>query len=140
MPFFTSRREYYELAVKGAAAEYDVVSAPNPIFLRWVGEGDGEHRQNELAFWGRGFLSAAAAVYLLVSVVLGVACAMNESALYGRGFLYAAAAVFLLASVLLGAHMIQSAVGGVLYYTLVFSLSSCIISYHLPDHKVNQNI
>jgi hypothetical protein len=74
--FFTSRREYYELAVKQAEAAYDIVSAPNPIFLRWVDQG--EEVQNEFAFYGRGFLYAAAAVYLLVSVVLGVACAMSS--------------------------------------------------------------
>jgi hypothetical protein len=74
--FFTSRREYYELAVKQAEAAYDIVSAPNPIFVRWVAAG--EEVQNEFAFYGRGFLYAAAAVYLLVSVVLGVACSMSS--------------------------------------------------------------
>jgi hypothetical protein len=74
--FFTSRREYYELAVKQAEAAYDIVSAPNPIFLRWVE--NGEEVRDEFAFYGRGFLWASGFVYLFVSVVLGVACSMSS--------------------------------------------------------------
>merc|ERR1719160_1819178 len=40
----TPRVEYW-------AAGYDIVSAPNPIFLRWVDKG--EEVQNEFAFYGR---------------------------------------------------------------------------------------
>jgi hypothetical protein len=74
--FFQSRREYYELAVKQAEAAYDIVSAPDPIFIRWVS--NGKEVQTEFAYYGKAFLVSAGAVYLLVSVFLGLACAMSS--------------------------------------------------------------
>ena len=34
----TSDRDYYVKAVKTAEAAYDIVSAPAPLFVRWVSD------------------------------------------------------------------------------------------------------
>ena len=36
--FMTSDRDYYVKAVKTAEAAYDIVSAPAPLFVRWVAD------------------------------------------------------------------------------------------------------
>jgi len=70
-----SNRDYYEKAVKQAEAAYDIVSAPNPLFIRWV-ENPTDFVTTEYYTGGIGMWLISVAVYLLVSVSLGVMCAM----------------------------------------------------------------
>jgi hypothetical protein len=72
-----SNRDYYEKAVKQAEAAYDIVSAPQPLFIRWV-ENPGEFVQQEYYQQGIAVLISGIAIYLLVSVSLGVICAMSS--------------------------------------------------------------
>lgn len=74
--FMPSNRDFYEKAVKEAEAAYDIVSAPNPLFIRWVANPS----QVQQGFYqaGIGTLLAGGAIYLLVSTSLGVICAMSS--------------------------------------------------------------
>lgn len=72
-----SNRDYYMKAVKQAEAAYDIVSAPAPLFIRWV---KSPHEFVQTAYFqpAIGTLIAGIFIYLLLSVVLGVACAMSS--------------------------------------------------------------
>jgi len=70
--FFTSSRDFFKLAVKQAEAQYDIVSAPEPLFVRWVAKP--EEVQDMFWTYGIGYLLVSVFVYLLVSTVLGFAC------------------------------------------------------------------
>lgn len=64
-----SQHEWYMKAVKQAAAAYNVVSAKEPIFVRWVT--DPEKVEADFLQKGAGFLVASAAIYFLVCIILG---------------------------------------------------------------------
>jgi len=72
--FFTSSRDFFKLAVKQAEAQYDIVSAPEPLFVRWVAK----PAEVQDMFWtyGIGYLLVSVFVYLLISTMLGMACGM----------------------------------------------------------------
>jgi hypothetical protein len=69
--FMASDRDYYVKAVKTAEAAYDIVSAPAPLFVKWVS--DSKEVQQDYYKAGVGTLLIGIFVYLLLSVVLGVA-------------------------------------------------------------------
>lgn len=71
----SSRHSYYMKAVHEAEAAFDLVSAEDPIFVRWVS--DPQSFQDQ--FWrsGVGFLIASCCVYLLVSIILGAIMQMS---------------------------------------------------------------
>merc|ERR1719473_98492 len=75
-PSTNKRHAYYMKAVKEAEAAYDIVSAEEPIFVRWVS--DPQSFQDN--FWrsGVGFLIASCCVYLLVSIILGAIMQMSS--------------------------------------------------------------
>jgi hypothetical protein len=70
--FFTSSHDFFKLAVKQAEAQYDIVSAPEPLFVRWVAKP--EEIQDMFYTYGIGYLLVSVFVYLLISTVLGFAC------------------------------------------------------------------
>jgi hypothetical protein len=65
-----SHVDMYMKAVKLSEAVYDIVSAPDPIFVRWVAEP--EVVEDEYWRSGIGFLVAELTIYLLVSIVFGI--------------------------------------------------------------------
>jgi len=65
-----SHRDVYLKSVKLAESTYDIVSAPNPVFVRWVAEP--EIVQDDYWRSGVGFLVAEVCIYLLVSIILGI--------------------------------------------------------------------
>eukprot|EP00746_Dinoflagellata_sp_MGD_P013613 gnl/MRDRNA2_/MRDRNA2_129480_c0_seq1.p1 gnl/MRDRNA2_/MRDRNA2_129480_c0~~gnl/MRDRNA2_/MRDRNA2_129480_c0_seq1.p1 ORF type:complete len:317 (+),score=33.66 gnl/MRDRNA2_/MRDRNA2_129480_c0_seq1:150-1100(+) len=65
-----SHVDMYMKAVKLSEAVYDIVSVPDPIFVRWVAEP--EVVEDEYWRSGIGFLVAAVSIYLLVSIFLGI--------------------------------------------------------------------
>jgi len=71
----SSDRDFYLKAVKEAEAAYDIVSAPAPLFVRWVDN----PAQVQLDFWraGIGTLMGAGAIYFLISFIVGIAIAMT---------------------------------------------------------------
>lgn len=64
-----SRRDQYMKAVKLAESTYDIVSAPDPILVRWVAEP--EVVQDDYWRSGIGFLIASVCIYLPFSMLLG---------------------------------------------------------------------
>lgn len=66
-----THHDYFMQGVHEAEAAFDLVSAKNPIFVRWVA--DPQEVQDE--FWrsGVGFLVAECCVFLLSSVIFGAA-------------------------------------------------------------------
>jgi len=69
-PWIPNNRESYEKAVRLAEATYEIVSAKQPLFVRWVAEP--EVVQDD--FWrsGIGFLVAELSIYFLASVIFGL--------------------------------------------------------------------
>merc|ERR1719321_2147080 len=65
-----SHRDAYMKGVKLAEATYDLVSAKDPIFVRWVAEP--ETVMNDYWRSGVGFLVAEVCIYLLVSIIFGL--------------------------------------------------------------------
>lgn len=69
-----SHRDKYMQGVKLAEATFDIISAKDPVFVRWVAEP--ETVQDDYWRSGVGFLVAAAVIYLFVSCTFG-ACALG---------------------------------------------------------------
>jgi len=65
-----SHRDMYMKAVKLSESTYDIVSAPDPIFVRWVAEP--EVVQDDYWRSGIGFLVAEVCIYLAVSIIFGI--------------------------------------------------------------------
>lgn len=65
-----SHRDKYMESVKLAESVYDIVSAPDPVFVRWVAEP--EVVQDDYWRSGVGFLVAEICIYFLVSVIFGI--------------------------------------------------------------------
>lgn len=67
--WFPSDRDKYEKAVKQAEAAFDIVSAPNPLFIKWVT--DPKAVQDDFYKNGISVLLAGTFVYLLLSILFG---------------------------------------------------------------------
>lgn len=72
--FFKSPWDYYIKAVREAEGNFAVTSAEHPLFVRWVA--DPQQIQDDYWRSGVGTLVATVCIYLLVSLVAGVACQM----------------------------------------------------------------
>jgi len=70
--FFPSNRDVYEKAVKEAEAAFDIVSSPNPLFVRWVKSPQEVQEMYLSSGWG--YLLVGIAVYFLLSIILGAIC------------------------------------------------------------------
>ena len=75
--FFPSNRDVYEKAVREAEAAFDIVSSPNPLFVRWVK--DPQQVQDMYERSGVGYLLVGWAVYFLLSIILGAICHIQSS-------------------------------------------------------------
>lgn len=64
-----SKRDYYVKAVREAEANFQLTSADNPLFVRWVL--DPQMIQDDYWKWGVEYLLAVIFIYLLISVILG---------------------------------------------------------------------
>lgn len=71
-PWKESDHDHYMKAVGLAESTFDIISAKEPIFVRWVAEP--EVVQDD--FWrsGIGFLVAEVSIYFLASVIFGIIC------------------------------------------------------------------
>lgn len=65
-----SHRDLYMKSVLLAESTYDIVSAKEPVFVRWVAEP--EIVQDDYWRSGVGFLVAEVCIYLLVSIIFGI--------------------------------------------------------------------
>lgn len=73
---FPSNQYFFHKAVTEAEAAFDLASAQNPLFLRWVTNPDAV--QDDYWRTGIGFLVASTCIYLLFSIIVGAVMQMTS--------------------------------------------------------------
>jgi hypothetical protein len=80
--WFSTNHDFYKLAVKQAEAQYDIVSAPEPIFVQWVDN----PAEVEDEFWLKGWSGfiMCGAFYIIPAVVFGLFCGFASKRRAGK--------------------------------------------------------